>query len=108
MKIDAQAIGLRIRTIRKKSNMTQEQLAELADISVVYVSKLENGQRIPSLETLVDICNALHCTMDEILEDHLTSPTPNPSNQIDTLFLNASISDRNFLTRLISVLRNYL
>ncbi|MBQ2954342.1 MAG: helix-turn-helix transcriptional regulator [Clostridia bacterium] len=108
MKIDAQAIGQRIRRSRKNANLTQEQLAELADISVVYVSKLENGQRSPSLETLIDICNVLHCSMDDILEDHLTSANPSPPNQIDTLFLNASTADRKFLTQLITVLRSYL
>lgn len=110
MKIDAQAIGSRIRQIRKKQNLTQEQLAELADISVVYVSKLEHGQRVPSLETLIVICNILHCSMDEILADHLTttkSVDVSP-HQIDTLLTNASTTDRKFLVQLLSALRSYL
>lgn len=108
MKIDAKLIGNRIRIIRKKQSLTQEQLAELADISVVYVSKLEHGQRVPSLETLLEICNVLNCSMDDLLEDHLNVVNPATENQIDTLLANASSADRKFLAQLLTSLRSYL
>ena len=37
MKLDRKAIGKRIKELRKQQNLTQEQLAELADISTHYV-----------------------------------------------------------------------
>ena len=54
--IDYKLIGARIKEARKKANITQEVLAEKADITVVYLSKIENGKVHPSLETLHNVC----------------------------------------------------
>ena len=53
MTLDDYQIGERIRTVRKRRGMTQEQLAEAANLSVPYISHLERGFKRPSLETLV-------------------------------------------------------
>ena len=38
-------LGVRIRTLRKAAGLTQEQLAEIADISVNFMGYVERGQR---------------------------------------------------------------
>ena len=53
MTIDYSAIGKRIALIRKQNGITQEQLAEKAELSNVYISHIENSRSIPSLETLM-------------------------------------------------------
>ena len=50
--IDYTTIGKRIQTRRQERNITQEKLAEQVGISVVYLSKIENGRVYPTLETL--------------------------------------------------------
>ena len=67
MTIDYSAVGKRISLIRKNRGMTQEQLAEKAELSNVYISHIENSRSIPSLETLMKICSALDITPDEVL-----------------------------------------
>lgn len=67
MTIDYSAIGKRIALIRKQNGITQEQLAEKAELSNVYISHIENSRSIPSLETLMKICSALDTTPDELL-----------------------------------------
>lgn len=47
--------------------MTQERVAELVNITVVYLSKIENGKVRPTLDTLAAICSALNCDLGEIL-----------------------------------------
>ena len=47
--------------------MTQEQLAEKAELSNIYISHIENSRSIPSLETLMKLCSALDITPDEVL-----------------------------------------
>ena len=47
--------------------MTQEQLAEKAELSNIYISHIENSRSIPSLETLMKLCSALDTTPDELL-----------------------------------------
>lgn len=67
MTIDYSAIGKRIALIRKQNGITQEQLAEKAELSNIYISHIENSRSIPSLETLMKICSALDTTPDELL-----------------------------------------
>ncbi|WP_339181811.1 helix-turn-helix transcriptional regulator [Paenibacillus sp. FSL R5-0701] len=52
-------VGYRIRTLRKERNITQESLAEKADIHSTYISDIERGERNISMETLEKIINAL-------------------------------------------------
>jgi len=56
-------LGQRIRVLREKLSLTQEQLAAEAGISVSYLSMIENAQRTPHLETLLAISNALGITV---------------------------------------------
>ncbi len=65
--IDYVAIGKRIQNYRREKNITQEKLAEKAGISVVYLSKIENGRVYPTLETLSNICTELGVDIAEIL-----------------------------------------
>ena len=69
--LDDHQIGGRVREIRIKNGMTQEQLAEAANLSVPYISHMERGFKRPSLETLVRLTVALHVTADvqELLDD---------------------------------------
>lgn len=65
--IDYTIIGKRIQTRRQEQNITQEKLAERVGISVVYLSKIENGRVYPTLETLSNICTELDTELSAIL-----------------------------------------
>lgn len=54
-----QQIGKRIRTCRKLARLTQEQLAERADLSPHFLGFVERGRANPSLNSLVRIAAAL-------------------------------------------------
>ena len=66
-------IGRRIREARTKCGMTQEQLAERTDITIVYLSELERGLKLPSLTVFVSIAETLHVSTDSLLRDDLES-----------------------------------
>ena len=51
--------------------MKQEELAELAELSVNYISAIERGVKCPSLDAFVRIANALEVSSDELLRDSL-------------------------------------
>ena len=53
MLIDTRVLAERIKKLRHQRNLTQEQLAELADLSVVYISNVECAKRVPSLDTML-------------------------------------------------------
>ncbi len=63
-----EAVGMSIKIARTKANMTQEQLAERADISSSYVSVIERGKQSVSLEYMDRIADALNTTVSELLK----------------------------------------
>ncbi|MCQ2405659.1 MAG: helix-turn-helix transcriptional regulator [Oscillospiraceae bacterium] len=64
--IDYRLIGSRLKAVRESKNMTQEVLAEKASITVVYLSKIENGKVRPTLEVIDSICVNLDCDLGYI------------------------------------------
>ena len=64
-------LGKRIRDRRKALKYSQEKLSEIADITTSYMGQIERAERIPSLETLVNISNALGVTVDFLLTDSI-------------------------------------
>ena len=67
MYMDYSLLGRRIAYLRRRKGLTQEQLAERADVTNNYISHIENCRSIPSLETVVKLCGALGGTPDELL-----------------------------------------
>ncbi|MGN1015062.1 MAG: helix-turn-helix domain-containing protein [Butyricicoccus sp.] len=67
--MNRKAVGRRIQTARKERQLTQEQLADLADVSPTHISVVERGVKSPNLDTFVSIANALECSADELLID---------------------------------------
>lgn len=66
MHMDYQLLGRNIRAARKKKGLTQEQLAEAANISVSFLGHIERGTRVLSVETLVRLADALMCSIDDL------------------------------------------
>lgn len=75
MYLNYRTIGKSIRLLRKQQNLSQMTLAEMVDKSPTYISLVENGQKGPSLETLIDVANALKVTMDVLLTEYLEQNT---------------------------------
>ena len=67
------ALGKRIRESRIKKGYTQQNLAERADIGVVYISEIERGIKIPSLNIFIKILDALDVSADYILREEISS-----------------------------------
>lgn len=75
MYLDYQTIGKRIRLLRKQHHLSQMELAEMIEKSPTYISLVENGQKGPSLETLIDVANALKVTPDVLLAEYIEQNT---------------------------------
>ena len=61
-------LGMRIRYLRRKLHLSQEDLAFYAKINKNYLSDLENGRRNPSLEILEKIAIALNISLAELFK----------------------------------------
>lgn len=69
--VDYKDLGQRIRTIRRQSKLTQEELAEKVGISASFMGHIERGSRVASLETLVALCNTLRVSPQVLLQGSL-------------------------------------
>jgi transcriptional regulator with XRE-family HTH domain len=61
------AVGPRLRALRNRRGATLEQLAERTGISVSTLSRLESGQRRPTLELLLPLARAHQVPLDELV-----------------------------------------
>lgn len=101
-------LGKRIREERLKLNLTQEQLAEYADISTSYVGQIERGERKVTLETLVRITNKLNVSIDYLLKDSININSDNSLNQVKQLFNGKTKSHKEMAVDVIRVMFSHL
>lgn len=71
--MDLKTVGQNIKKYRIEKGIKQEALAEMADLTPNYIGMLERGDKTPSLNTLVNIANALGITSDMLLCDVLNA-----------------------------------
>lgn len=68
-------LGQRIRELRKKRGLRQEQLAELSNVEPTSVSNIENGRNYPSLQTLEKFINVLEISFSDVFQfEHNKQP----------------------------------
>ena len=67
MEIDFKKVGDKIRDARTAKKLTQENLAELTNLSVTHISAIENAASKFSVDALVGISEALNISIDWLL-----------------------------------------
>ncbi len=67
-----QAVGPRLRALRQQREVTLADLSETTGISVSTLSRLESGQRRPTLELLLPLARAYQVQLDELIDAPLT------------------------------------
>lgn len=77
-------IGNRVRDFRIKNQYTQFQFAELIDISVNFLSEIENGKKGMSQDTICKLCHTFHISADYLLFGEASTPNvPAPTKLTD-------------------------
>ena len=59
----------KLRSIRKKQNLTQESLSNMVNIHRTYYSMIERGRKNPSLKVAISIKRALNYQYDDIFDN---------------------------------------
>lgn len=99
--MDYIALGQRIRDLRRKRGLTQEQLAELADLSTPYVSHLERGSKKASLAVLVRLAESLEVTADQLLSGNQAADQTAFYPEVQDLLGDCSVLERVVLTEIV-------
>ncbi len=67
-----QRFGEKLRTLRKRLGLTMVELApQLGFTSQSYISELETGKKIPSLELAIKISRFFNVPVDQLVKDEL-------------------------------------
>ena len=64
-----EGFSARLRELREELGLTQQRLADIADLTVTAVAMAERGERAPSLDTAMRLCWALDVAAGVALED---------------------------------------
>jgi transcriptional regulator with XRE-family HTH domain len=72
-------IGERLRFLRESKGLTQGDIEKRTGLLRCYISRVENGQTVPALETLEKLARALEMPLYEFLYDGDEPPKPLPA-----------------------------
>ena len=107
--MNTKEMGLRIKQCRKARKMTQEQLAEVIDISPHYLYEIERGSKSVSLPILADLADTLQTSLDYLVTGNL--PTQMDyfyTDELNEILIDLTLSQRSNLCRVLKPLMPYL
>jgi transcriptional regulator with XRE-family HTH domain len=70
----AAIVGPRIRRIRRGQELSQEALADYAEIHRTQISLIEHGERLPRIDTVIKVAGGLYLPPCELLDGVLWEP----------------------------------
>lgn len=79
--MDQQKIGLFLKTLRKQQELTQEQFAEIMNVSNRTVSRWENGNNLPDIDILIQIADYYKLDLRELLDGERKSEKMNKATE---------------------------
>lgn len=93
-------LGDKLAKLRKENNYTQEQLADILEVSRQAISKWENNTTYPETEKLIKLGELYNCSMDYLLkdgvEDFQGAVNQSPDEKTKTLTLAIDLNTLNF------------
>lgn len=106
--MDKKAIGERIQKYRIRAGYTQEQLAEILDLSSGFVAAMEHGVRLPSITSLIKISEALDVSADVILGVSRKSCEAPQFKYLDEEIAGLTVEAQNSIFSMMEVMIEYM
>ena len=99
-------LGEKILNLRKKEGISQEELAEIINISTTHMSHIETGKTKLSLQVFVDIAVALDISTDYLLQGQLEDETSFSSKQISNIIEKCSQQEIKMIEDVVKALKD--
>ncbi|MBR2876767.1 MAG: helix-turn-helix transcriptional regulator [Clostridia bacterium] len=97
-----------IKAYRISNNYTKERFAELLDVDPSYISKIESGDRMPSVEMLIKISNKTNISLDEMFCTKTSSGAELRMNKYLEKINCLSPSERQFVFEMLDKMLEHL
>ena len=94
-------IGSRLKQFRKIKKLTQEKLAEMVDLDVRQIARLEANESLPSVTTILKFCDVFEITPNDILCINLPQKDCTLRAEIDDTLLLAKPEQLKLIKKLI-------
>lgn len=105
--MEFESIGKNIRKYRMAKKLRQEDLAELAGLSTNYVGAVERGDKLPSLETFIELVNTLGVSADMVSAEVVEESYPMRASMLSEQLEKLSPDDRRKVFAVIEALIRY-
>ena len=89
-------------------NLSQGEFAEMIRKSRTLISRIENGEKGISVDTLIEIANALEVSTDDILVDSLMHHKSQTDTDLHYLMLDCTKEEARFLVKNAKALKALL
>ena len=99
--VNHRQIGYRIKEVREQNNFSQARLAEETELSISYISHIENAKRKASLESIIRIVNALGITVDELRAGVRRHDPTAYQAALDLLMAECTDNERRFIYEMV-------
>lgn len=86
--------GEKLSKLRRENNYTQEQFAEVLEVSRQSVSKWESDIAYPETDKLIRIAKLFNCSADYLLKDECTDPSEKDKNGAADLFCGIATAEK--------------
>ena len=96
---------MNIKNARAKKGLSQEQLAEILDITSTHISYLETGTKSPSIEMLVKLANALDVSADDLLVGVLDHSSSTVGKEIHAILQDCNRDEEKMLIRILKFMK---
>lgn len=88
-------IGARIRKLRLKNGLSQEELALRSDITTTYLGLLERNMKNPTVKVIEQLCHALGISLGDFFSDGMPDGTPKDALPVDDITLQVTVQLAN-------------
>ena len=94
-------IGSRLKQFRKIKKLTQEKLAEMVDLDIRQIARLEANESLPSVTTILKFCAVFEITPNDILCINLPQKDCTLKAEIDDALTLAKPAQLKLIKKLI-------
>lgn len=98
-------VGARIREARKSKRLSQNELAEMINISPSHMSDIENGKKTIKLDILMRLTEALQVSADWLLRTDIPSVTSIHAQELATLLSDCTPSESQSLIKMLKEMK---
>ena len=93
--------GKRLKEIRRRKSLTQEQLANLMDMDTNNISKMELGEHLPKKDNLEKLCEVLNVDVKELFDFGYMKTKKEIIEELNNIFSTFNLKDLQYLKKIV-------